>query len=90
MAKKVELNRSEVSKQLLKSAEIQAEVSRVADQIAIAAGSQFFVMDNMHRFRFTSTVIDPSADAIHREAREGNLTRALSSMGVERRFGKRR
>ena len=91
MAKpKIVLDKSAINKQLLKSPEIQAEVNRVADQVAIAAGPEFHVMENMHRFRFSATVIDPSEDALHREASEGNLTRALSSMGVERRFGKRR
>jgi hypothetical protein len=91
MAKpKIELNRSQISKQLLKSEEVKTVVNQVADELAIAAGPQFFVMENMHRFRFSATVIDPSEDALHREASEGNLTRALSAMGVERRFGKKR
>ena len=91
MAKtKVVLDRAEVSKQLLKGNEIQGVVNRVADQLAIAAGEQFYVMENMHRFRFSATVIDPSEDALRREADEGNLTRALSSMGTERQFGRKR
>lgn len=91
MAKrKLEIDRAEISKQLLKSSEIQAVVNRVADQVAVAAGDKFYVMEAMHRFRFTATVIDPSPDAMRREAEEGNLTRALSSMGVQRRFGKKR
>lgn len=91
MAKpKVVLDRAAVSKQLLKSDEVKAFVNKVADEVASAAGPQFYVMENMHRFRFSATVIDPSEGALRREAREGNLTRALASMGVERRFGKRR
>ena len=91
MAKpKVVIDRSAISKQLLKSDEVKAVVNQVADEVAGLAGPQFYVMENMHRFRFSATVIDPSDDALRREASEGNLTRALSSMGVERRFGKRR
>lgn len=91
MAKtKIVLNRSEVSKQLLKSSEIQAVVNQIADRLAIAAGPEFYVMENMHRFRFSSTVIDPADGAMRREAEEGNLTRALASMGTERQFGRKR
>ena len=91
MAKpRVKLDRSQVSKQLLKSDEIRNYVNKVADQVAINAGPEFYVMEEMHRFRFAATVIDPSEDALRREADEGNLTRALSSMGVQRRYGKKR
>lgn len=91
MAKpKIVLDKSAINKQLLKSEETKALVNQIADEVAMAAGPQFYVMENMHRFRFSATVIDPSEDALRREASEGNLTRALSSMGVERRFGKRR
>ncbi len=91
MAKpRIVLDKSAINKQLLKSEETKALVNQIADEVAMAAGPQFYVMENMHRFRFSATVIDPSADALRREATEGNLTRALSSMGVERRFGKRR
>jgi len=87
---KIVLDKSAINKQLLKSDEIKAVVNQLADELAMSAGPQFYVMENMHRFRFSATVIDPSEDALRREATEGNLTRALSSMGVERRFGKRR
>jgi hypothetical protein len=91
MAKyKVKLHRDEISKQLLKSDEVRNFVNKVADQVAISAGPEFYVMEEMHRLRFVATVIDPSEDALRREADEGNLTRALSSMGVQRRFGKKR
>lgn len=89
MAKKFVLHRGEVSKQILKGPEVRNLIDKEAESMAISAGARFFVYSETHALRYSSTVIDPAPDALSVEAAEGNMSRALASRGVARRFGKR-
>jgi hypothetical protein len=89
MAKRFELDRKEVSKQILKGTEVRGLIDKEAESMARAAGHRFFVYSETHALRYSSTVIDPAPDALNVEASQGNLSRALASRGVARRFGKR-
>jgi hypothetical protein len=89
MAKKFELHWGEVSKQILKGPEVRTLIDKEAESLAMSAGARFFVYSETHALRYSSTVIDPAPDALNVEASQGNLSRALASRGVARRFGKR-
>jgi hypothetical protein len=86
---RVVLNRKNVSSEILKSDEMERECRKVADQIRARAGSGYEVTSGKHRLRAFANVGDPTDGAIQREASTGNLARALSSMGVIPRHGKR-
>jgi hypothetical protein len=90
MAKaRIDLNYKNISSEILKSAAMEQECRKVADQIRSRAGSGYTVESGKHRMRAFANVGDPSEDGIRRESETGNLARALTSMGVTPRYGKR-
>lgn len=68
---------------------MEQECRKVAEQIRSRAGSGYEVTSGQHRLRAFANVGDPSDGGMRREANTGNLARALSSMGVVPRHGKR-
>ena len=90
MAKaKIVLNRKNVSSEILKSDAMEQECRKVADEIRSRAGSGYEVTSGKHNLRAFANVGDPSDGALVREANNGHLARALSSMGVAPRYGKK-
>lgn len=90
MAKaKIVLHRKNVSSEILKSDEMEQECRKVADEIRSRAGTGYEVTSGKHNLRSFANVGDPSDGGLAREANTGNLARALSSMGVVPRFGKK-
>lgn len=90
MAKaKIVLNRKNVSSEILKSDALEQECRKVAEQIRSRAGSGYEVTSGKHNLRAFANVGDPSDGAMEKEANTGNLARALSSMGVAPRYGKK-
>jgi hypothetical protein len=90
MAKtKLKLNEKNVSTEILKSAAMQQECVKVANQIRSRAGSEYLVTSGRHRFRAYANVGDPTDGSMFREAQTGELARALASMGVKPRYGKK-
>lgn len=86
---RIVLNRKNVSSEILKSDAIESECRKVANEIRSRAGSGYEVTSGKHNLRAFANVGDPSDGGVRREANTGNLARALSSMGVIPRHGKR-
>ena len=86
---KIDLDEKNVMNEILKSAAMEQECRKIAEQIRSRAGSGYEVTTGKHRKRAFATVGDPSDDGFRREAETGNLARALTSMGVKPRYGKR-
>jgi len=86
---KIVLNRKAVSSEILKSDGIEQECRRVANENRSRAGAGYEVTSGKHNLRAYANVGDPTDGAVRREANSGNLARALSSMGVVPRYGKR-
>jgi hypothetical protein len=78
MAKvRIDLVERQVRDQLLKSAAVEAEVVRVAREVAARAGSGFVVETAQLGTRVVARVFDPSDGARWREAATGDLARAV-------------
>jgi hypothetical protein len=67
--------------QLLKSSEMAATVTSVAEDLASAAGSDYSVVTDTDRrkTRVIAMVVDYGSRALGREAATGNLARAVAS-----------
>jgi hypothetical protein len=86
---KIDLNYKNISNEILKSSAMEQECRKIAEQIRSRAGSGYEVTSGKHRLRAFANVGDPTDGGIRRESETGNLARALSSLGVTPRYGKR-
>lgn len=75
---KVVLNRRNI-RDLLRSETVRADLVRRAENIAAAAGPGHIVDSQIGRTRARAAVITASFEAMHAEARDRNLTRAIDA-----------
>lgn len=75
---RIVLNRRNI-RQLLRSEAVRADLKRRADNIARAAGPGHTVDSEIGRNRARAAVITTSFQAMHAEARNRNLTRAIDA-----------
>lgn len=78
MEVRVVLNRAGVG-ELLRSAEVKAELERRAARIAAAAGAGNEVESGVGRTRARAAVVTETFEAKHSEAKDRTLTRALDA-----------